>query len=177
MRTDNKYRILIWIVVILAATNLSTLGSFYYHRLTELKAEKKIQEEQTNIPGDRRTRFFRDELNLDDTQLGEFREINLTFNRTARGIESNLARLREDLINELGAQNPDTVKLNELATEIGDNHRKLKEITASFYLHMRKICSPEQQLKLHRIFQSMLDKDSQVALPQRQNRWGWGHNR
>lgn len=166
-----------WIIVILLATNLSTLGSFYYHRLTELKAEKKIQEEQTNIPGDRRTRFFRDELNLDDTQLDEFREINRTFNRTARGIEMNLSRLREDLIKELGTQNPDSVRLNELAREIGENHRDLKQVTSAFYLNMRKICTPEQQEKLQTIFESMLNKDSQVALPQQRNRWGWGHNR
>lgn len=177
MKTETKHRALIWAIVILAATNLSTLGSFYYHRLTELNAEKKIQEEQTNIPGDRRTRFFKDELNLDDNQLDEFRDINRNFNRTARSIEANLSLLREDLIKELGAQNPDTVRLNELASEIGDNHRELKEITSAFYLKMKKICTPEQQLKLHSIFQSMLNKDSQVALPQQRNRWGWGHNR
>lgn len=177
MKTDNKYRTLIWIIAILVATNLSTLGSFYYHRLTELKAEKKLQEEQTSIPGDQRTRFFRDELNLSAAQLDEFRNINRTFNRTARGIEMNLASLRENLISELGVQNPDTIRLNELAAEIGNNHRQLKEVTSTFYLNMKKICTPEQQLKLHSIFQSMLNKDSQVALPQQRNRWGWGHNR
>jgi Spy/CpxP family protein refolding chaperone len=177
MRTDNKYRTLIWIIVILAATNLSTLGSFYYHRRTELKAEKKIQEEQTSIPGEQRTRFFREELNLNDSQLDEFRDINRTFNRTARGIEMNLAQLRENLIGELGSQNPDTVRLNELAREIGDYHRQLKEVTSTFYLKMRKICTTEQQEKLHSIFESMLDKDSRVNLPRNGNPWGRGRNR
>lgn len=166
MRADPKYRTLVWIIVILVATNLSTIGSFYYHRLTELKAEKARQEEQTTIPGDQRTRFFRDELSLNDTQLDEFRDINRTFNRTARGIEMNLVTLREDLINELGAQNPDSIRLEKLADEIGENHRELKQVTAKFYLNMRKICTADQQQKLHSIFQSMLNKDSQVNLPQ-----------
>ena len=165
MNATNKYRILIWIIVILVATNLSTIGSFYYHRITELKSAEVGQDEQTNIPGEQRTRFFRDELNLDADQINQFREINRTFNRTARTIEMNLARLREDLITELGTQNPDSTRLNQMAIEVGNNHRELKQVTTTFYLDMKKICTAEQQVKLHKIFQSMLNKENQVNLP------------
>lgn len=174
MNATNKYRILIWIIVILVATNLSTIGSFYYHRITESKVTEVKQEEQTNIPGEQRTRFFRDELNLDADQIDQFREINRTFNRTARGIEMNLAQLREDLITELGTQNPDSTRLNQMAIEVGNNHRELKQVTTTFYLDMKKICTAEQQVKLHEIFQSMLNKDNQVNLPRPGNqgdRW------
>jgi Spy/CpxP family protein refolding chaperone len=165
MNSTNKYRILIWIIVILVATNLSTIGSFYYHRITELKSAEIGQDEQTNIPGEQRTRFFRDELNLEADQINQFREINRTFNRTARNIETNLARLREDLIKELGTQNPDSTRLNQMAIEVGNNHRELKQVTTTFYLAMKKICTTEQQAKLHEIFQSMLNKDNQLNLP------------
>lgn len=173
MNATNKYRILIWIIVILVATNLSTIGSFYYHRMTE--AETKL-EGQNAIPGEQRTRFFRDELNLDADQLNQFREINRTFNRTARAIEMNLARLREDLITELGTQNPDSTRLDQMAIAVGNNHRELKQVTTNFYLDMKKICTAEQQVKLHEIFQSMLNKDNQVNLPQPGNRGGRWRN-
>ncbi|HZL08976.1 MAG TPA: periplasmic heavy metal sensor [Prolixibacteraceae bacterium] len=177
MKTDPKDRNLIWIIIILAATNLSTIGSFYYHRIAETKTETRKQEEQTTIPGDQRTRFFRNELNLSNEQLDQFREINRTFNRTARGIETNLAQLRENLVNELGAQYPDSTRLEQMATDIGENHRKLKQVTTTFYLNMKKICTAEQQSKLHQIFQSMLNKDSQVNLPQQGNRRGRWRNK
>lgn len=176
MNPINKYRILIWIIVILVATNLSTIGSFYYHRITELKAATSKQEEQTTLPGEQRTRFFRDELNLNNDQLNQFRDINRTFNRTARGIELNLAQLREDLIKELGVQNPDSTRLNLIATEVGNNHRELKQVTTTFYLNMKKICTAEQQAKLHEIFQSMLNKDTQVNLPRPGNQGGRWRN-
>ena len=176
MNPTNKYRILIWIIVILVATNLSTIGSFYYHRTAELKSAEVVQDEQTNIPGEQRTRFFRDELNLDADQLNQFREINRTFNRTARGIEMNLAQLRENLINELGTQNPDSARLDQMAIAVGNNHRELKQVTTTFYLDMKKICTAEQQVKLHEIFQSMLNKDNQVNLPQPGNRGGRWRN-
>ena len=176
MNATNKYRILIWIIVILVATNLSTIGSFYYHRMTELKPAKVDQNEQTNIPGEQRTRFFRDELKLDTAQINQFREINRTFNRTARGIEMNLAQLREDMIKELGTQNPDSTQITRIAIEIGENHRELKQVTSTFYLNMKKICTEEQQAKLHEIFQSMLNKDNQVNLPRPGNQGGRWRN-
>lgn len=174
MKTETKYRNLIWIIVILIATNLSTVGSFYYHRFTESKIAESTQEEQTTIPGEQRARFFRDELNLDASQLDQFRTINRTFNRTARGIEMDLAQLRQSLIDELGKQNPDSIQLNKLAADIGENHRELKQVTTTFYLNMKTICTEEQKVKLHSIFQSMLNKDSQINLPQpgiRRGRW------
>lgn len=176
MMPNNKYRILIWIIVILVATNLSTIGSFYYHRISELKAAEVKQDEQTNIPGEQRTRFFRDELNLDADQIDQFREINRTFNRTARGIEMNLAQLREDMIKELGTQNPDSILLSRIAIEIGENHRELKQVTTIFYLNMKKICTSEQQAKLHEIFQSMLNKDTRINLPRPGNQGGRWRN-
>lgn len=168
---------MIWIIVILIATNLSTVGSFYYHRFQEIKANELKEETQTVIPGEQRTRFFRDELNLDAEQLDQFRNINRSFNREARTIETDLALLREDLIKEFGEQNPDSTKLNNLAANIGENHRKLKQVTTTFYLDMKKICTPEQQIKLHEIFQSMLNKDSQINLPQQGRQRGrWRNN-
>lgn len=177
MKTVPTYRTLIWIIVILLAANLSTIGSFYYHRLTEQNAATTKQDEQTTIPGDQRTRFFRDELNLNADQLTQFRDINRKFNRTARSLETDLAQLRENFITELAASNSDSLKLNQLATAIGNDHRELKQVTSTFYLNMKKICTPDQQGKLHTIFQSMLDKDSQVNLPQHGPGWGRGRNR
>ena len=112
MKPTNKYRILIWIIVILVATNLSIIGSFYYHRMTEEKTSETKPEGQNAIPGEQRTRFFRDQLKLNNEQLDQFRDINRTLNRTARGIEMNLAQLREDMIKELGTQNPDSALLS-----------------------------------------------------------------
>ena len=176
MSTTNKNRTLIWIIIILVATNLSTIGSFYYHRLTETKTEGTKQGEQMAIPGEQRTRFFRDQLNLTAEQLDKFRDINRTFNRTARSIEMNLAQLREDMIKELGTQNPDSTRLNQIAIDVGNNHRELKQVTTTFYLNMKKICTAEQQAKLHEIFQSMLNKDNQVNLPRPGNQGGRWRN-
>ena len=172
MKPLNNPRILVWIIVILIATNLSTVGSFYYHKLSELKTSSKDQVEQRKAQVDQRTSFFSDHLDLATDQIDQFRQINLTYNQAARAIELNLVRLRETLINELGIQNPDTIRVNQLTAEIGENHRKLKYLTSSFYLDMKKICSTEQQAKLNDLFQSMLSKDGQETLQRGRYQWG-----
>ena len=177
MKRENKTRILVWIIVILIATNLSTIGSFYYHRVTEMKASEEVQNDQTAIPGEQRTRFFRDELGLDAAQLDRFREINRTFNRSAKNIETELAQTRQELIRELGEQQSDSSKLNSLANQVGENHQQLKLVTIDFYLNMKQICSPEQKEKLNRIFQEMLNSENQVNLPQQGNGRGRWQNK
>ncbi len=177
MKTDNKYRILLWIIVILIATNLSTVGSFYYHRMTEEHTTTITEADQTSIPGEQRTRYFRDELNLDDNQIDQFREINRSFNHSAKTIEEELTQLRQDFIHELGAPNTDSLKLNNLATEVGAKHRKLKLETSEFYLNMKHICTLEQKEKLNQIFQSMLNSENQINLPQQGNGRGRWRNK
>ena len=81
-----------------------------------------------------------------------------------------------DLIKELGTPNPDSIRLNQMATEVGNNHRELKQATTIFYLNMKKICTAEQQAKLHGIFQSMLNKENQINLPRPGNQGGRWRN-
>lgn len=177
MNAEQKHRTLIGLIILLIVTNISTIGSFYYHSISEQKKTEVNSNEQSVVPVEQRTRFFRDQLNLNESQLSSFREINRSFNHTARTIEEQLAVLRKSMIDELGNPISDTLKLKQLAIEVGDRHRELKQVTTSFYLNMKKICTPEQQDKLHSIFQSMLNKENQVNLPQPGYQRGRGRNR
>lgn len=177
MNTMTKQRILIGLIILLIVTNLSTIGSFYYHQFSEQKKMEAEPSTQASVPGEQRTRYFRDQLGLSDEQTDRIREINRSFNRSARTIETKLAELRQGMIDELGRENSDTIWLKNSAVEIGNNHRELKELTTKFYLDMKKVCSPEQQKKLHTIFQSMLNKDNQVNLPQPGYQRGRGRNK
>lgn len=167
MISKNKYRILVWIVVILAATNLSVGISYFYHKQQDKKLIEQVEDAAIEVPAQQRARFFREQLNLSREQVNSFRDLNRDFNRTAWSITHNLQALRLQMVQELGAENPNREKLDSISSEIGLLHEELKNETITYYLAMREVCDEEQQQKLNEIFLSMLQQNEDIELPRR----------
>ncbi len=165
MISKNKYRILVWVVVILLATNLSMGISYFYHKQQDKKLTEQVEETAIEVPAQRRTRFFREQLNLRPEQMDAFRELNRSFNRSAWSITHDLQSLRFEMVEELGSDSPDHEKLDSVSSQIGSLHQQLKNETIDYYLGMRAVCDEEQQQKLNEIFMSMLQKNEDVKLP------------
>jgi hypothetical protein len=171
MAAKNKYRILIWVIAILVAVNLSMGISFFYHTEQDKLMMKQTEEENIEIPAQQRTRFFREQLDLNPQQVDLFRELNRDFNRTTGQIQNQLSELRIIMVNEMGLKDPDMEKLNEIAIQIGDLHEELKIITIEYYLAMKEVSTEEQQAKLHKIFLSVLNENKDIRLPQNGRRY------
>lgn len=165
MAIKNKYRILIWIIVVLLATNLSMGISFLYHKQQDKKFIEQQEEVAIEVPSQRRTRFFREQLNLRQDQVDIFRELNRNYNRTAWRVTHQLEALRVEMIRELGKENPREKTLESISEQIGELHTNLKKETIDYYLQMKEVCNEEQQIKLNEIFMSMLKKKEDVSLP------------
>jgi hypothetical protein len=109
-----------------------------YHRQQEKKQAEQNEQETIDLPAQQRTRFFREQLNLQPDQVNIFRELNRNFNRSAWQINHQLESLRIEMITELGHQNPDQKKLEKIALEIGELHTELKNETIDYYLKMKE---------------------------------------
>ena len=171
MALQIKYHILVWIIVILVATNLSMAVSFLYHKQQDRKQLEQAEEENIELPAQQRTRFFREQLNLGPQQIDIFRELNRNFNRNAWQINHSLERLRIDMVDELGKEKPDEKILESISREIGELHTQLKNETIDYYLSMKEVCTDGQQQKLNELFMSVLQKNEDVRLPQRGRRF------
>jgi Spy/CpxP family protein refolding chaperone len=167
MAVRNKYRVLIWVIVILVATNLSMGISFWYHKQQDKKLAEQTEQEAIDLPAQQRTRFFREQLNLEPQQMEVFRELNRDFNRTAWQINHQLEGLRIEMVTEMGSSTPDKTRLETISNEIGKLHTLLKNETIDYYLAMKEICNEEQKKKLNEIFISVLQNNEDVRLPQR----------
>jgi len=172
MFKQNTYRILIWVIVILIATNLSMGFSFLYHKHEDKKLTEEGEQINIEMPAQQRTKFFREQLNLQSEQVDKFREWNREFNRTGWNISHQLEDLRVEMITELGKETPDQNKLESISDDIGKLHAKLKKVTIDYYLKMKAECNDEQKAKLNEIFMSVLHKNEDVKLP-----GGYGRNR
>ena len=171
MTKRNTYRIFIWIIAILLATNLSMGISFLYHKQQDKRVLEQMEEATIEVPAQRRTRFFREQLNLRFDQMDTFRTLNRTFNRTAWDITHQLEFLRIEMVSELGKDKPNKKRLDSIAKEIGKLHSQLKKETINYYMGMRNACDETQRKKLNEIFMSMLKKNEDVKLPE------YGRNR
>ena len=174
MRTTNTYKILVWIIVILLATNLSMGISFVYHKIQDKKMTEQAEENLIEVPSEQRTRFFREQLNLAPEQVNLFRDYNRNYNRTARDITIRLENLRMEMVTEMGKPEPDLQKLDTISKEFGELHTELKNITIDYYMKMKAECNEEQKARLNEIFMSMLKKNENLNLPEGNGRRGRG---
>ena len=166
MTTKNRYRTLTWIIVVLLATNLSMGISFLYHKQQDKIFMEQLEEAAIEVPSERRTRFFREQLNLGQDQMDIFRELNRNYNKTAWRVTHQLEALRAEMVRELGKENPREKTLDSISEQIGKLHTNLKKETIDYYMQMKEVCNEEQQIKLNEIFMSMLKKKEDVSLPE-----------
>lgn len=174
MVKTTTYRTLVWVIVILVATNLSMAVTFLYHKQQDIKSSKQLQETAIEVPTEQRTRFFREQLNLAPEQVTQFRELNRNYNRTAWEITHQLERLRAEMVEEMGMPEADRQRLDEITKEIGELHTRLKNVTIDYYMGMKTASDEEQKEKLNEIFKSMLKQNEDVKLPGGYGRKGRG---
>ena len=167
MITQTKYKMLIWLVFILFTMNLATIASLIYHTLQTRKQTAAQQTaDQSVVKAEQGTVFFREQLNLDSAQTNRFREINREYNRAAHRISYDLEQLRREMVEQMGKEGSDTIRLNAICREIGMNHELLKKLTVDYYLKMKSVCDDYQQEKLNAIFREMVQKEDTVTTHQ-----------
>ncbi len=160
----------IWIIAILTVINLSALGTIFYHiKFQENPEEKELSMPDREIgpPDVRPGQFFRDELNLSVEQRQQFRDLRRNFHVQANELTFEMQIKRNEMITELAKDDPDVAKLKNIARDIGDMHTTLKELTMEYYLGMKEVCTPEQEAKLYKIFEVLINRDGGRPMPGR----------
>ncbi|MCD4736712.1 MAG: periplasmic heavy metal sensor [Bacteroidales bacterium] len=157
MNYFKQNKISTWVIIILLATNISTITTVLYNKNQNKQASQNPEE--IIIPDDGLGRFFRDELNLTRDQHQQFRSYRQNYHINASKITGQLHEKRSEMLNELSVENSDTKYLHQIAEEIGDLHKELKHLTFEYYLNLKDICTESQRKKLFSIFNSMQNSE------------------
>ena len=166
----SKYRILIWLIIILLIINISAITTIFLGISIRDKKDVRPLPHKTEYHRHHKGRFFESSLNLSEEQHQQFKKAKHKFYSEAKKIAGQMHKKRVEFINELASDEPDTIKLQEIANEIGMLHSKLKFQTYKHYLDMKSVCTEEQEEKLIKIFKSMLYKEDSFMSPR--NRHG-----
>jgi len=166
METENKYRLMVWVVAVLALMNIATIITVIYNR-NQTGSEKIFDGDNLNQVETTSTlysgRWFRDQLNLNREQMSMFVEFNPLFRENVRNINNDLNSLRQQMLSEMAADNNDTRRLNTLSDSIGYLHADLKKVTYKYFLEIKNICDKQQQQKLELVFASMFASDGRMG--------------
>jgi protein CpxP len=160
-----RYRILMWLVIILLVINISAITTILLGLNIRDKKEPRPFHKRIEMHRPHDGRFFEESLNLSPEQHDRFKASRHKFFSEAKKLAGQMHDKRVEFVNEMAAAEPDTLKLQEIADEIGMLHSKLKYQTYKHYIEMKSICNKEQEEKLTRIFKSMLYKEDDFISP------------
>jgi len=177
----NNRTLLVWLVVLLAVLNISTIAALLYHK-REYKQNNGVLmagSGQVALNGS----FFRHQLQFDSVQMGGFRHAQRNFQPKVKSILFSIDSLKNEMYTELSGIAPDTLRLEILSRGIGENHAKLKSETYKFYLSLCEACTPDQKDRLReQLLPLFCDCNRESPLPEgarsganeRGRRNGWG---
>jgi len=157
MISQNRQRILLWIIAVLVIFNIATISTIFYHKHTEnLERESVVLDNKGTVL---KGKYFRHSLGFDNEQMDAFRNANRVFKHSARESVQNIELLKQQMFFELQKAKSDTRKLDSISTQIGIQHAELKKSTCEFYLNIKNVCTPEQLKKFESSFNSLFTND------------------
>ena len=146
MNYFTKKRLIIWAIVFLFITNISTLGTILYQKWYW---KKEFKEPMRNI------KFLKKELNLTDSQEKQIKIISQEHFLTVRERFHELKNNKIKMFECLNSSNPDSILLDSIATKVGSINTLLCKDAEKHFLNMSKILNKNQKEKMNILYKKM----------------------
>ncbi|MCF8307174.1 MAG: periplasmic heavy metal sensor [Ignavibacteriales bacterium] len=111
-------------------------------------------------PGDERPRdenrmiagLLKMELDFSEEQIRDYFELRSTHSEQVSQLNREIRRLKKEMFDEVLADVSEPEISDSLLTLSQSKQNQVERLTFKHFLELKKICSPEQQTKLRRIF-------------------------
>ncbi len=145
MNIFNNNRTVFWILIFLVLINITALATYLIYM------RKPINEA---IPGSgiQRGIVLRQELALTPDQSIAVNKINAIYQASSEPIVEAIREKRSELLEELSKENTDSAILAKLTIDVVIEQKKLQMANIKQFLDLKKVCTPEQTLKLAQIY-------------------------
>ncbi len=140
MNFFTKTRVLVSIIVVLAALNLATLGTVGYH-IIKSRSEKIPEMNRREQPG----RFMARQMQMTDDQFNDFERSRADFMKKSNEVMNEIRKTSRLILDEIGNENPDKQKLNEYSITYGNLHMQQKQMMIDHLLEIKAKCTPQQR--------------------------------
>lgn len=159
-------RTLFWVFLFLVVINLSVLISFF---VLVNRQEKALNTETRDITAG----IIRNELDLTETQIPRLCSIQDSFRNHAQPLALAIREKRNEILDHLYSDEPDTLVLNTLVTELTQMQIQLQKANIDHYLQVKSLCNPHQKDKLHKMYCRIYGCREKEHGRQERHRQGW----
>ncbi|NHB67255.1 Spy/CpxP family protein refolding chaperone [Perlabentimonas gracilis] len=159
MNIFTKNRMLVGAVILLVALNIATIGTI---ALKQPKPQDSSAREGFSRQRPNLGRSISTELGLTPEQETVFEELRRSYFEENLEIRRAIQAHHRMIMQELDAENPNRVKLDSLAAEIGHLHEQQQLATIEHFVTLREVCSPEQYQNLQKIFRRAMPQNQRM---------------
>ncbi len=160
MNQDFKIKLLVMAVIALALLNITTVVTILIQSPPqEINTFGKMSDE---LPKDYKNHFFTYYLDLDSIQIEELASINTKYMSSKKDLSKSVGVLTMELANKIN--NGCTPKEeNSYYDSLIQLHKKMKYENYVYYTELRKMCNPQQKIRLDKFFSSILCIDHSLC--------------
>lgn len=145
MNIFNNNRPVFWILIFLVLINIAAMATYFIYL-------RKQANETLTGPGLKRGIVLQQELALTPDQSLAVNKINATYQASSEPIVEDIREKKSELLEELSKEDTDSAVLTKLTNDIVIEQKKLQMANIKQFLDLKKVCTPEQTLKLSQIY-------------------------
>lgn len=128
-----------WFIALLITLNVLVLAVLFF--------EHRPKRRSPDTEG-----LFKRELNLNEQQAAQFRELRKAYFEQSRPLHDSLRQGRIRMIESLGSMPADTLVFQRFGAENAAVQAQLDALLARHFLELKAVCSPDQQQKFKDAF-------------------------
>lgn len=140
-----KKRITFYLIMIITIVNISSLGTMLYLRMSGESAFSKSEWQK------HRFEKVKSELNLTETQVGQFNKIKMEFHSRLDSLDERYEILRKEIINSIRSDSAGNPKMELILDEFSDLQNETQQWIVKHFYRFKDVLTQEQSDKFFEI--------------------------
>jgi len=149
MKLQKKNHRMIWAITVLLIMNITTLALLWFSQFKRPEPFPPPGSRESLIKG---VSFLKKELNLSEKQIQQFIESRNKHANQSKENQHKIHQLKRQILDEVFKPVPDSVKIQRLSNEIGQQQIEFEHYLFKHFLELKSYCNQEQQEKLKSFF-------------------------
>jgi len=167
MDTYKKNRFLFWLLIFLVVVNLSAIVTIFVFTRQPSPVACGEASSKSGVA-------LCEQLDLTELQSKKVEEINILYREVTSPIVAKIKEKRAEILDELNKENPDTLRLNNLAMDLTSLQSQMQRANFRQYLELKTVCTPEQVHRLSALYRDLYGCPMKNQRNGQQNRHRYG---